>query len=291
LRTRCGPAVAAARRCSRGGDDRANQRAGTASTKTKGEVAGSGKKPWRRRAPAMPAPATPVARCGAVAAWCSVPSPAAMPRLNRKTVQAGPVARVVRQDCGGQLMVVDEFAVSVSPRPRQLAALAQGPQGRAEGAVGGGAGVAASSASPRATCRASKWSRRQPEYLPGGEAIRRSWSARRRWSSFRSVWRSRRRRRHEAGPGKSSSAWMLTEKGSRLSEQDNKYLFEVVHPRQQGGNQARGRIVVQGQGHGRQHADTARARPSATVAARCGFRSSWKRAIVTLKAGDKIDLT
>ena len=36
---------------------RANQRAGTASTKTKGEVAGHGQKPWRERVLALQRPA------------------------------------------------------------------------------------------------------------------------------------------------------------------------------------------------------------------------------------------
>jgi len=52
----------------------AAQRRGTACTKTMGEVAGSGKKPWRQKGTGPRAPDHSLLRCGAAVAWCSVPN-------------------------------------------------------------------------------------------------------------------------------------------------------------------------------------------------------------------------
>ncbi len=82
----------------------------------------------------------------------------------------------------------------------------------------------------------------------------------------------------------------LTEKGSRLTEKDNKYLFEVVGDANKveikRSVEALFKVKVTG-------VNTLNRLGKAKSNRRggVGFRPSWKRAIVTLKAGDKIDLT
>ena len=49
-------------------------RSGSASTLSKGEVAGSNKKPWKQKGRGGLAPVSVRVPCGAVAAWPSVPS-------------------------------------------------------------------------------------------------------------------------------------------------------------------------------------------------------------------------
>jgi large subunit ribosomal protein L23 len=82
----------------------------------------------------------------------------------------------------------------------------------------------------------------------------------------------------------------LTEKGSRLGEQDNKYLFEVVDDANKveikRAVESLFKVKVTGVNTLHRQGKAKRNRRG-----QIGFRSSWKRAIVTLKAGDKIDLT
>lgn len=82
----------------------------------------------------------------------------------------------------------------------------------------------------------------------------------------------------------------LTEKGSRLTEHDNKYLFEVVEDANKveikRAVEALFKVKVTGVNTLNRQGKAKRNRRG-----QIGFRPSWKRAIVTLKAGDKIDLT
>ena len=82
----------------------------------------------------------------------------------------------------------------------------------------------------------------------------------------------------------------LTEKGSRLTEKDNKYLFEVVGDANKveikRAVEALFKVTVNGVNTLNRIGKAKRNRRG-----QVGFRPSWKRAIVTLKAGDKIDLT
>lgn len=54
----------------------ANQRQGTQSVKTRAEVSGGGKKPWRQKAPVVPVRVQPDPPSGRTAALYSLPSPA-----------------------------------------------------------------------------------------------------------------------------------------------------------------------------------------------------------------------
>ena len=82
----------------------------------------------------------------------------------------------------------------------------------------------------------------------------------------------------------------LTEKGSRLSEQDNKYLFEVSDSANKieikRAVESLFKVKVTGV-----NTLTRLGKAKRNRRGQMGMRSSWKRAIVTLKAGDKIDLT
>lgn len=82
----------------------------------------------------------------------------------------------------------------------------------------------------------------------------------------------------------------LTEKGSRLTEQDNKYLFEVAEDANKveikRAVESMFKVKVTGVNTLNRVGKAKRNRRG-----QIGFRSSWKRAIVTLKAGEKIDLT
>ena len=82
----------------------------------------------------------------------------------------------------------------------------------------------------------------------------------------------------------------LTEKGSRLTEKDNKYLFEVVSD----SNKVEIKRAVEALFKVKVLAVNTLNRIGKAKRNRrggVGFTSDWKRAIVTLKAGDKIDLT
>lgn len=83
---------------------------------------------------------------------------------------------------------------------------------------------------------------------------------------------------------------LLTEKGTRLTEHGNQYVFEVFPATnkleiKQAVEQLFKVNVKQ--------VNTLNRKPKATSGRRfrAGFTASSKRAIVTLKAGDKIDLT
>lgn len=82
----------------------------------------------------------------------------------------------------------------------------------------------------------------------------------------------------------------LTEKGSRLTEQDNKYLFEVADDANKveikRAVETLFKVKVTGVNTLNRAGKAKRNRRG-----QIGFQSSWKRAIVTLKAGEKIDLT
>ena len=82
----------------------------------------------------------------------------------------------------------------------------------------------------------------------------------------------------------------LTEKGSRLTEKDNKYLFEVVGDANKieikRAVESLFKVKVGGVNTLNRIGKAKRNRRGQT-----GFRPSWKRAIVTLRAGEKIDLT
>jgi large subunit ribosomal protein L23 len=82
----------------------------------------------------------------------------------------------------------------------------------------------------------------------------------------------------------------LTEKGSRLTEQDNKYLFEVSDSANKieikRAVESLFKVKVTGV-----NTLTRLGKAKRNRRGQMGMRSSWKRAIVTLKAGDKIDLT
>jgi large subunit ribosomal protein L23 len=82
----------------------------------------------------------------------------------------------------------------------------------------------------------------------------------------------------------------LTEKGSRLTEQDNKYLFEASDSANKveikRAVESLFKVKVTGV-----NTLTRLGKAKRNRRGQLGMRSSWKRAIVTLKAGDKIDLT
>lgn len=82
----------------------------------------------------------------------------------------------------------------------------------------------------------------------------------------------------------------LTEKGARLSEKENKYLFEVAGD----ANKIEIKRAVEQLFKVKvMRVNTLNRQGKAKRNRRqqVGYRPSWKRAIVTLKEGDKIDLT
>lgn len=105
---------------------RANQRAGTASTKTKGEVAGSGIKPWRQKGTGNARAGyrqSPVWTGGGVVFG---PKPRSYAKdLNRKTAKLALWRALSDKVKGEQLMVLDDVSVS-QPKTKVLAALLKG---------------------------------------------------------------------------------------------------------------------------------------------------------------------
>ena len=105
---------------------RANQRAGTASTKTKGEVAGSGKKPWRQKGTGNARAGyrqSPIWRGGGVVFG---PKPRSYAKsMNRKTAKLALWRALSDKIAGGQLMVLDQVAVS-EPKTKAVLSLLKG---------------------------------------------------------------------------------------------------------------------------------------------------------------------
>jgi large subunit ribosomal protein L4 len=105
---------------------RANQRAGTASTKTKGEVAGHGQKPWRQKGTGNARAGyrqSPLWRGGGVVFG---PKPRSYAKtLNRKTSKLALWRALSDKIAAGQLMVLDEVQVS-EPKTKALAAFLKG---------------------------------------------------------------------------------------------------------------------------------------------------------------------
>lgn len=101
---------------------RANRRAGTHSTKTKGEVAGSGKKPWRQKGTGRARAGyrqSPVWRGGGVVFG---PKPRSYAKdLTRKTAQLALQRAVADKIGAGQVVVVDALQVS-QPKTKELLA-------------------------------------------------------------------------------------------------------------------------------------------------------------------------
>jgi large subunit ribosomal protein L4 len=103
----------------------ANQRMGTASTKTMGEVAGSGKKPWRQKG-------TGRARAGSFASplWVGGgvvfgPKPRDFgKKVSRKTKQLALRKALTERLNAGDIVVVDDFKLG-SPKTKGLCGRAQ----------------------------------------------------------------------------------------------------------------------------------------------------------------------
>jgi large subunit ribosomal protein L4 len=101
----------------------ANQRAGTASTKKRGEVSGGGAKPWRQKGTGRARAGSnrsPIWRGGGIVFGpkprdYSVKVPSAKRRLALQRALGEKVA-------GGQVLIVDKFEIT-EPRTRQVAAL------------------------------------------------------------------------------------------------------------------------------------------------------------------------
>lgn len=107
---------------------RANQRAGTANTKTKAEVAGSGKKPWRQKGTGNARAGykqSPVWTGGGVVFG---PKPRDFGKsLNRKTAKLALWRALSDKIAGGQLMVVDQLQLDAA-KTKSLVALLKGLQ-------------------------------------------------------------------------------------------------------------------------------------------------------------------
>ena len=83
----------------------------------------------------------------------------------------------------------------------------------------------------------------------------------------------------------------LTEKATALSEKHNQYVLAVEAQRDQAGDQARRQGPLPEDRRARQHhAASPASKSGASAATRWGSGSDWKKAIVTLKAGEKIEL-
>ena len=82
----------------------------------------------------------------------------------------------------------------------------------------------------------------------------------------------------------------LTEKGTRLAESDNQYIFKVARD----ANKVDVKQAVErlfGVHVEKVNTFNRQGKKKRSGGARLGRRSAWKRAIVTLKAGETIDLT
>ena len=105
---------------------RANQRAGTASTKTKGEVAGNGMKPWRQKGTGRARAGyrqSPVWRGGGVVFG---PKPRDFSKRMNKQVSRLALRRALTDKLsGGQVIVVDQFAVAAAKTKHIVDALAK----------------------------------------------------------------------------------------------------------------------------------------------------------------------
>jgi large subunit ribosomal protein L4 len=87
----------------------AAQRMGTACTKTMGEVAGTGKKPWRQKAPDAPARARLLRLCGGVAVSCLARSRAISPGKWPQTRQLALRKALSERLRAGDVLVVDDL--------------------------------------------------------------------------------------------------------------------------------------------------------------------------------------
>ena len=99
---------------------RANQRAGTASTKTKGEVAGNGMKPWRQKGTGRARAGyrqSPVWRGGGVVFG---PKPRDYSKRMNKQVSRLALRRALTDKLsGGKVIVVDQFTVA-APKTKHV---------------------------------------------------------------------------------------------------------------------------------------------------------------------------
>ena len=82
----------------------------------------------------------------------------------------------------------------------------------------------------------------------------------------------------------------VTEKGTRQAENYNQYTVVADRRANKTGNPPGGAGAVQGEGDQGEYAQCARQGPPPAAALRRVRPRSWKKAIVTLKEGDKIAL-
>ncbi len=106
---------------------RANRRAGTASTKTKGEVALSGAKPWRQKEPAAPVRVTKLRRSGSVVVSFSDPALAATPSTPRRRSRFLPSARPSASASPLVMFSSSRTSRSRKPRPSSSSRLSPTP--------------------------------------------------------------------------------------------------------------------------------------------------------------------
>jgi large subunit ribosomal protein L4 len=102
----------------------AAQRSGTACTKTMGDVAGTGKKPWRQKG-------TGRARAGSFAsplwrggAWCSARSRGISARMFRGEPAVGAAQGAERTIAGGDVLIIDDIKLESHKTKELLSALA-----------------------------------------------------------------------------------------------------------------------------------------------------------------------